>query len=241
MSDSLLLICEGPNDEAVGSALVERLIGEPGKNWNWEMSVRKRTAFLYWRDWKNEWKTRPRRMRGTLSIPESIKRLGKHRGEAVMAIKAVHMAQRRVPGAFIILMRDSDGKEQRVEAWRVFQQIRKRAIVGIAKKSVEAWVLACWPADEETVHDALSWIKEHRSAQFDPFREPDRLMPSLSKRFLAYLHCVGSDDYADIVYMAPDDQMRSKAAERVGLRQFVEQVETKLDFIKRGVEEAGVG
>jgi hypothetical protein len=65
MSDSLLLICEGPNDEAVGSAVVERLIGEPGENWNWETSVRKRKAFLYWRDWKNEWENHPRRMRGT--------------------------------------------------------------------------------------------------------------------------------------------------------------------------------
>jgi hypothetical protein len=134
-------------------------------------------------------------------------------------------------------MRDSDGKEQRVEAWRVFQQIRKRAMVGIAKKSVEAWVLACWPVDKETVRDALSWIKENRSAQFDPFREPDRLMPSLSKGLLAHLNCVCSDDYADIVYMAHADQMRSKAAERAGLRQFVEQVEAKIDFIEMDVEE----
>jgi hypothetical protein len=239
MGDRLLLICEGPNDEAVGGALVERLIGAPGKNWNWETSVRKCKAFLYWREWKNELENRPRRMRGTLSTPESIKRL-EHRGEALMAIKVVHMAQRRAPGAFVILMRDSDGKEQRVEAWRVFQQIRKSVIVGIAKESVEAWVLACWSPDEEEVHDASSWVKENRGTRFDPFCEPDRLIPRLSKRLLAYLNCVGSDDYADIVYMAPADQMRSKAAERVGLRQFVEQVEAKSDFIKMDVEEASL-
>ncbi len=95
MGEHLLLICEGPNDEAVGTKLTERLVGEPGEVWGWVARAEKPKAFLYWKEWKDDWKGQPRRMRGTLSMPESIKRLGKYRGEAVMAIRVVHLASPR--------------------------------------------------------------------------------------------------------------------------------------------------
>lgn len=164
-------------------------------------------------------------------MPEPIKRLRKNRGEAVMAIKVVHIAQREYPSSPVILMRDSDGKEQRVEAWSVFQQVQKDVAVGIAEKSIEAWVLACWTPDEKEISDASAWVKQERGSEFDPFREPDRLAPSLSKRLLEYLNCVCSDDYAEVVSYAADAQLRSKPAERAGLSHFVEQIDTKLSHL----------
>jgi len=228
MNGRLILICEGPNDEEVGGVLVERFVGRPGGVWNWEANEGRPRAFLYWREWRSEWSSHSRRMRGTLSIPEPIRELKKYRGEAVVGIKVVHVAKSKYPKSSIILIRDSDGKEQRVAAWRVFQQTRKRVVVGIAKKSVEAWVLACWDPTEEQVRDASIWVKQERGSAFDPFREPDRLTPRLSKRLLESLGYEFSSDYADVVLIASDDQMRSEQAERAGLSQFVEQINTKL-------------
>ena len=164
-------------------------------------------------------------------MPERIKRLRKHRGEAVMAVQVVHLAKTKVPKSSIILMRDSDGKEERLKAWMAFRQTNKSVIVGMAKKSVEAWVLACWDSDKEQIRDASTWIKQERGSEFDPFREPERLAPNLSKRLLEHYNCTCSDDYADVLTRATDAHIRSDAAKRAGLSQFVEQIEAKLAHI----------
>ena len=93
-----------------------------------------------------------------VSIPESIKRLGKHRGEALWLSSCPH------------------GPTPHARSLRYPCVIQQR---------VEASFSADWIAQSVTE-------ERHREPkQFDPFREPDRLMSSLRI-------CVGSDDYENL-------------------------------------------
>lgn len=133
--------------------------------------------------------------------------------------------------AYQAIKRISRGKVQRERAWQAFQQVMKDVVVGIARKSIEAWVLACWDPDEEENRQALAWVKQERGTEFNPFREPDRLTPNLGKKLLEFFDCMHSGDYADVAAMAADNQLQSNPAERAGLSQFVAQIETKLSHL----------
>ncbi len=224
MDNWFLLVCEGPNDEAVGSALVERFVSQRGETWDWLASAGYDKAWLYWSRWKQKWNKDPKSMRGTLSIPDAIKRLKKHRGEAVMALKVAHLAQRSAPSARVVFLRDTDGKVQREAAWQAFRQVRKEVLVGLAKNSIEAWILACWQTDDDEMLLALDWAKQNR-ASFDPFWEPDRLAPGLSKSLLETLGCVTSKEDVLLICHVADARFCAEGAQRVGLQDFVGQLQ----------------
>lgn len=174
MPEKLALVCEGPHDNAVAEALVERVLREEVEGYEGNEEFlrvwcrRNGGPALLWKGAKDRLRLIGSRVRRP-GLP------GDH-GDGIAAARAVLVIEFDYGReAHVFLLRDCDGQPERRAALETAREQHpdRSILIGFAVDRIEAWILAAFVPENQAEQAALA--SERANLGFDPTLRPHEL------------------------------------------------------------------
>jgi hypothetical protein len=153
MTDAIVLVAEGKNDQLATEALLKRLCANIT------------TELVTWADVKRD--APPFRSDFASSLDAKLK------GEALQAYKAARWKQ--ATGKRVVLLRDTDNRHDRLALQTAMKEALQddTVVVGVAHPKIEAWLLVAYQPRNDDEKGKLK--KQQELLNFDPCTQPNHL------------------------------------------------------------------
>lgn len=241
MPTDIVVICEGPTDFRVVTALADRVVREHGPEWLAE-DPDQLAAEREYRGLKGDpnytpWRSVKERA-AEYNGGRGLRTLSRGGAEYATTRKAVTLAiLQREPGRLadvIILSRDTDGDTARAQSWRDLReefQGKIGVLIAAQHPKLEAWLLNAFEPESSDEIDRLA--KQRAALGFDPRIGAHKLAAEgrkgrrNAKMVLAGLTAESFERAESAMAATPLGTLRERGT-RTGLAGFIEEVEQRL-------------
>lgn len=245
MSDSIILVCEGPSDQPVVEGLIKRLLmakfewlhGLPNEALPRLHGLREGEGYLRWASVKTEVAAAHSQGKQGDAFRVFDMRLGRQgpmtTPDAAIADSALRLIRYYLPEArAIILQRDADNQPERRKG---LEEARARhpgvvVCIGFADPKIEAWILAGFEAKTEGEHQQIKDL--HEATGVHPIREAHRLREPKEGHSRNIKHVLreltGSFERQRLCWEEASFEVLHTHGKQTGLSEFLSELETHL-------------